>query len=406
MKGSKQDINNLLVFFLKNKKLSASQKKRRNNLILRDYETIVKEDEKDGGEKGPEPAPPTDDEEIKIQAGNSSLRGVSYISPKYLHDFLYGYNQDPFLKYTSHLIDSEDVIADINKACITTTYDFSKHIKLLQQSFYNLLEKLKEEYPDVDKMYMVSRARRYLFGSKDGKGTWGSDKIDINWSSQSILDWAKDNPGIIPNPGKNIAKKQRNIGFKLPSHFKSDVTGKRIFTFADLVIYFKSLFHIRLDNSLRSLIELKNKDVVWNWDKEINIKIDVNNFPANIEIFTDVDKLLQAYYKILSICKQNQKKEYGTIPEIILSLFEKGEHVYFCIHHKNSIYGKSPSAASRLGTEQGELISKNLNGLCNLYIEADFGQNQYYRIDLWSPQGGKKEKLKKKTEGVKYIMEF
>lgn len=401
-----KDVRFFLGFFIRNKKLTPLQKKRRDTLLVRDYDAILKASGSDiepasGRESvGKNEAQPT---ETKIQAGNASLPDIEYISPKFLHDFLYAYNQDPLLKYTSHLIDSQEVIDEIAKASGSTCYDYFKHVELLKQSFYSLLDKLKKDNPDIFKMNMVARARNYLMGGKDK--TWGSrEKIKFNWMSPQLKKWANENPGKVPNPGKNIAKKQRNSGFNLSEPFLSEITGQRVVSFRELVIYYKNLFHIRLGNSLLLLIKRKNQEEVWY--NNVNVSFKEGAFPENIEIFTDVDKLLWAYDRIIKICRKNQNERYGDKPDIELSLIEADGKTCFCIHHKNSVYGKSHLAASRLGTDQAELIKNNVNGLCNLYIEADFGQGKGYRVDLWSPNGGLCEEIKGKTEGVKYIIEF
>ena len=384
---------------MNNKNLTPKQRKLRDELLARDYKHIANEEDTTQKEL-PEAA------ETHEMPGNESLPGTEYNSPAMLHDFLYGFNQDPFLKYTSHLIDNQETIDEINTACKTTQYDFARHVDLLKQRLNDLIDKLESKYPKIRGSFMVARALCYVSGK--GKGappTWGIDKVESNWHDASIMAWAQQNPGIIPNPGKNIVKVQKNTGYKLKRPFRSTVTEKRISTFSDLVVYFKSLFHIRLDNSLRMLIETKNNKMQREEGMNAQITFSDGKFNKNMELFTDVDKLLTAYRRIIKICCSNQNKELGGRAEIELAFYEDNGKTLFTIHHKNSIYGKPPSSASRMGRDQGNLVKNNINGICNLYIEADFGNDQYYRIDLWSPEGGKKQKIDK-VEGVKYILEF
>ena len=130
-----------------------------------------------------------------------------------------------------------------------------------------------------------------------------------------------------------------------------------------------------------------------------------DKFNENMELFTDVDKLLTAYGRIIRICCKKQRKDLGEHPEIELAFYEENGKTLFTVHHKNSIYGKPPSSASRIGDDLGLLVNRNINGICNLYIEADFGREQYFRVDLWSPTGGRRQKIDK-VSGVKYILEF
>lgn len=392
-------IKLFINFMMNNKNLTPKQRKFRDELLARDYRLLTKEEDT-AKEELPETV------ETKVVRGNESLPGTEYNSPAMLHDFLYGFNQDPFLKYTSHLIDSLETIDEINGACKTTQYDFVRHADLLKHRLNDLIDNLESKYPKIRKSFMAARAICYVSGK--GKGnppTWGIDKVESNWHGADILAWAQQNPGIIPNPGKNIVRTQKNIGYKLTKPFRSTITGKRIGTFSDLVVYFKSLFHIRLDNSLRMLIETKNGQIQRESELKAHITFLESKFSKNMELFTDVDKLLTAYRKIIKICCNNQKKEYGEFPEIELAFYEENDNTLFTIHHKNSIYGKPPSKASRMGNDLGELVKRNINGICNLYVEADFGNDQYYRVDLWSPTGGRRQKISK-VIGVKYILEF
>ena len=166
------------------------------------------------------------------------------------------------------------------------------------------------------------------------------------------------------------------------------------------------MFHIRRDNSLRKIIEYQNKEI-----KDINIEFSKKQFNDSIELLTDVDKLIQAYKSILKICKDANK---DSTLNIELEFFESGESVYFTIHDTNHIYGKTlKSTLERIGESQSKLIKNQINGLCNLYLEADFGNEDYARVGLWTkdsvPLGDTpKMSVEKLTEakGVKYILEF
>ena len=80
----------------------------------------------------------------------------------------------------------------------------------------------------------------------------------------------------------------------------------------------------------------------------------------------------------------------------------------FCIHHKNSIYGKSlKSSKERIGTDQSELIRNQINGLSDLYLEAKFKNGQAARINLWDENKQIiSEEIEETFEGVKYILKF
>jgi hypothetical protein len=102
-------------------------------------------------------------------------------------------------------------------------------------------------------------------------------------------------------------------------------------TFSDLVIYFKRLFHIRKDNSLKNLILTENETRGWN--SRIKFEIEDSDFPNNIEFFTDVDRLIQAYNIIIELTIEH-KKMPDEKDHVKLSLSEKDNRIEFSILHK------------------------------------------------------------------------
>ena len=185
------------------------------------------------------------------------------------------------------------------------------------------------------------------------------------------------------------------------------MSGQPIRNFNGLVIYFKSLFHIRRDNSLKSILRYNNQNIEKDYEGKIHITLDESKFPDNIELLTDVDKLLQGYKQILKICILNQNKEFGEITEIELSFYEEENHTFFCIHHKNNKYGKTvKNTIERIGKDQKKLIKNQINGLCDLFVEADFGENNYYRINLWDENSQMESNKIDRIDGVKYLMRF
>ena len=325
--------------------------------------------------------------------------------------FLREFNQDEVLKYTCHEIDTDETIREICDLCESEEYSVKKHSELIKNAFDELNKKMIRDKIFKDpKMFALISV--YLTGeTKGGQNQWSSLGIDTNWTSKDLLSWSENNPGIIPSPGRNIARKQRNVGFELPKAIQSNLTGNRILNFKELVLYFKSLFHIRRDNSLREILSYVNKEERY-YEKNISIFFSEQKFGNNIELFTDVDKVVQTYKHILDICKKSHKDEERIIIE--LSFYVEDNHIYFCIHDTNSVYGKNlMAAATRIGELQKPLIYDKINGLCDLFIEADFDNKEYARIALWHekscPLNQKPNLVVEKIEsckGVKYILRF
>lgn len=370
---SERDIKEFIYFATHSKNFDRKQKLQRDSLLARDMAKRNKRDKNN------------------INSDNTHRNGVSceYISPVELQNFLLVFNQDDILKYTCHPIDSEEVINDINEKCGTDTYSVEQHSKILLDRFEELFKN------ERNSRNMRGLIYAYLSGSKE----WSNNRVKINWKSPELIEWANANPGKVASPGRNIAVKQRSNGFRLPEPFSSVVSGRRIASFTELVIFFKSLFHIRRDNSLRNNISYINRSI-----DNVDIKFS-ENFNEGIELFTDVDKLLQAYKNIIKICADCSVNDESPIIEI--SFYKDEKNVYLCIHHTNTKYGKTKDdSLKRIGESQSDLIKNQINGLCDLFIEADFGNEEYARINLWDESDELKAVNIAELQGVKYILRF
>lgn len=327
-----------------------------------------------------------------------------YFDPSHLYKYLFDYNQNPILKSTCHKIDSNERGA-ILLYCNTSEYDFEKH-----------LEKVLEAFRDHDKKMapplVKALIRGYLTG-KNYKGEeisgWSSHKFSINWCCLELLNWSREKHGVPPNIDEGLMEEIEETGFEFNVPFLLK-NGTSIRTMSDLVIYFKRLFHVRSDNSLKAIITNENK--VRGWDKKVDFRIEDSNFPNNIEFFTDVDKLLQAYGRIIELILE-QTGTQETKPEVRLSLIENDNSVELSILHERSVYGKTiRNTTERLGTKYKGLIAKQINGLCNFYVQADFECKESYRIgiwdqpDLWSKNKPIAIKLGNAIGGVEHVFEI
>lgn len=321
-----------------------------------------------------------------------------YLDPKDLYRFLYAYNQDPVLKYTCHQIDDRDVIEKINDLCGTTEYNFNAH-----------KEQISEAFKRITKKHRISKniyalIRTYI----EGEGKWATENT-VNWNSPELIDWCDENSGLVPHPGKNLANSYKSQGFKFKKDsYKSNVTGERINNFSSLVIHFKNLFHIRSDNSMKKLLEFRNNT---KWNEQIDVEFDEDHFWENIELFTDVDKLLQAYDKIITIILNSSGGNADQRPKVRLRFHEQpiennGVNIVFGIHHVNSTFKKTAlNLVQRIGEAHTDLIKLQINGLCELHLTADFNNKQYGSVNLWDNQK-RVFKAMDTFEGVEHILIF
>lgn len=416
----KEDLKNFLVILSGLKPISSKQRRIISSLLKRDLMLDKVESSSDSNDnseyiKHKQSTNVSPISALAKQHHRIGLGDTKYLDPHILQSFLRSFNQDDILKYTCHLIDADEAIKVICEECNTKEYDYAKHVEIIKKRYKDLLNNLKSQNIQLSSK-MATLINVYLTG-EDFKGkttdefgeliSWSSNRISINWNSEDLKQWAKDNPHIIPNPGKNIAKNQKNSGFNLKNAIISKIDGKRIKTFSELVIFFKNQFHLRKDNSLHTILTKTNEKIE---DRNnVDITFDEDKFNHSVELFTDIDKIIQAYKHIIKICQTCKEKD-SEPAKIELSFYDddKSKSTFFCIHHKNTIYRKSlKSALERIGESQYRLIKNQINGLCDLYIEAMFEDGKKARINLWDQEKEMTSKLiEEEIEGVKYILKF
>jgi hypothetical protein len=323
---------------------------------------------------------------------------TKYIDPFLLYKFLFEYNQNPILKSTCHDIDADELII-ICGYCDTESYDFNKH-----------LAKVIETYNSHEKKYFApfqvkALIRGYLTGKKynnDPLESWSSNKIKINWSSKELQTWATNNPGIAPNSSSIIFQENEIERFEINPQVKSPVTYKPVQNFTQLVLHFKNLFHLKSGN--QSLFKIINRvNTIKKWDEKLNIHFS-KEFSKNLEHFTAVDTLIQSYNILIKLIVEQQSTDQK--PEVVLSFYEKESKVYFSVHHINNVYNKTiQNTIERLGQTYRNLIKNQINGLSNLYLKANFGNDKYVMINLWNGKERKAIEINK-FKGVEHLIEF
>jgi hypothetical protein len=344
----------------------------------------------------------------------------SYINPAGLYKYLFDFNNNLILKSTCHKIDSDE-LKIINQECGTEIYVFKKH-----------LSKIIETFEIHDKKYAPSFIKSFIrlyltgkdfYGKRIGSNVkgkllgWTEDTIVFSWSDEKLKKWSENNLELPPCPSDGLARKNKNLGFEFESPVINSFE-RNIATFSKLILHFKKMFHIKSDNSLKNLIIQQNrikvfKDKVWN--EEIDFIINDEEFPLNIEVFTYVERVIQAYNKILELVLENAKEK----PKVKLTLNDDEDYVYFKIHHLNSQYSKTRTGIlERLhGQTYKNMILNQINGLCDLFVETDLGNNEFVRFNLWDKNYNKKTlknnlnpikitTSEKPVNGVAHILQF
>jgi hypothetical protein len=330
-----------------------------------------------------------------------------YSDPSILSKFLFDFNQNSILRSACHDIDLDE-LEKIKEYCGTgNDYNYETHQRKVIFEF-ELLNKAMGKKPSYK---IVALIRGYLTGKwkkdpKFKKSGWSSDTIEYHWLHESVLNWVKDNKDWPPHLSEGITLDQDVVGPEI-KRFTSKTTGGTITYFRDLVLHFKNLFHFRYDNSIYDIIAYANQSEK-RWDDEVVFEMDKDLFPRNVELFTDVDKVKQAYKKIVSIIIEAQrKKDNAEKPIVILSLKEDSSSVTLSILHKESVYQKSiQSVLTRsFGASYTNLIKNQINGLCELYLNADFGRDGYARINIWNGESIKEVQIPA-IGGVEHELKF
>lgn len=327
-----------------------------------------------------------------------------HIPSKNLWQFLHDYNQDSILKTTCHEIDSNE-LENILKFCNTEKYNFQEHKTKIQDQYKNEFYQNKAYFVDHKIKNLILS---YLTGkthSGDLNG-WTDEKIKYSWESDELKIWCDKNAELVPCPNDGLANRQTNDGLELQKPFKVNLIkqNQQIRYFSQLVLYFKHLFHIRSDNSLRDIIENLNK--IENFDSKIAFVIEENYFPKNLEFFTNVEKLVQAYRILINLIIEVSNKNSLDKPKVALKLKEMSDGVEFSIHHVNSIFQKTiQNTIDRKGSTFNNLIKNQINGMCEFFLKASFGNNNFAQINIWDGEESKSKPLEE-FEGVEYILKF
>ena len=341
---------------------------------------------------------------FKVKEGNADIQKelTRYHYPLGLYKFLFNYNQSKILKSTCHDIGSQELIV-INNYCNTEEYDFNKH-----------LEKIIEAYDLHEETYFApfrvkTRFRVYLTGKnyygESSKG-WSEEFININWSSSSLKEWSEKNQGIPPNLNDALVENLENTGFENFKSVNSNISGLSIQSFTQLVYHFKHSFHLNGDNPLRAIIERTNN--LNNWNENIDFIIENDTFPQNIEHFTDVDKLIEAYKSIIELIIEVFKKYKFERPKVKITAKVNLEEFQLSIHHINSTYKSDiVKTKERIGQHYRNLIENHVNGLCNFILKAEFESGPKSQINIWN---GKERSAIPITDenfkGVEHIFQF
>lgn len=370
---------------LNDKRIAASQKERLFQLISREIENFEVNDnilfheieiikQKIGIESGINDAlPPTEEKkEIEVEKENAEREENANNLPEYLPPlantrFLSEFSQNTVLNSITHLIDNnhEKMLLDYMNI---SEYNFKRHLETIKKEF----NKLNTKYYNRTSKGLFEKISAYI----NGTNQWSNDQINFSWSDAQLNEWAKKNPGKIPNPDDSTEQVPFTFNKRIDFKYRDPIRNMN-----ELVLHFKDQITIRGANNL----EILSKRWLYKILEEKKINLNIEDIDKRLVLNTDVEKLGQAIVRIIHLCIQINP---DIPPQINLSFKHKGDCIVFGIHHLNSIYTKPvKQAITNYGTTYSGLINKLINGLCDLELTADFGNNEYSHLTLW-PQTG------------------
>jgi len=327
-----------------------------------------------------------------------------YYKPKLLYEYLLTFNQDQTLSSSCHLCDSNDIIK-LNRLLDITEYSFIKHRELIIDKFNTFNNAQDKVNRDTRTLYSVYITGKNMNGDEIDK--W-AEKMTINWMSPNLTKWAEQNPHIPPHPDVELNKTGFMFNAITPEIKlleKDGVCIERIQSFNEIVLYFKYLFHIREDNSLKKIVKLNTKA---EWLDKINFTYDVDE---TIDYFTDISKLVQSYRIIIKMILDvtEERKLEKPVVEIKFKPFEKG--FLFSIIHKNSNGLNKKIDGRIIGKSFRNLIDNQINGIADFTIKAKFNDGLSYEVILWDYKVRETQKhhwfkSNEEVEGLEYIFKF
>ncbi|WP_299707479.1 hypothetical protein [uncultured Pontibacter sp.] len=294
----------------------------------------------------------------------------SYTDPRNTARFLNEFNQNIVLKSTTHKIDKnllESLLHELN----TNQYDYKVHMQKIQDEF----EALTKKY--TVNSALVGKINEFLFLKKNLG--WSQESLKISWGAQEIEEWCKQNPGKCPNPDFDLNYATCSLKEVLELQ-----DGTPLSTFNEVISHFKGQIEFRDTTDLKKIIKRINRTVFSDFD------FNINNVNEGIRFYSDVEKVSQAYKKVIQMCIEHWQDNHSLEekkPLFNLSLKEISDgteiKIVFSINHINSVYGKTAKGLDRYGSTTTGLIKNQVNGLSDLTLSAEFPNNEFSKVSLW-----------------------
>lgn len=324
---------------------------------------------------------------------------ASYINPVGTVNLLGEYNKNIVLKSTSHKID-EDLLSDLVKEMDISEYDYEEHVKHIEREYRKL------QYNKTVAPSLMAKMNEYLLNKK-GIG-WSEDNISVSWKSEALKRWAGKHPHECPNPDKDLDHNGYELEEVIPLK-----NGDMLGTFNEVISVFKNQTEFRDQNDLKNIVERKNIELAEKFGLDLASTFDTSNMKEGVRFYSDVEKVEQAYGKIIKMCVDyyEENSEHNEEPEFRIGLEEVNARdklrIVFSIRHVNSTFGKTAqSFVDRYGASFTSLINKQINGICDLRLTAEFPNNEFATVLVWPRMKDAITKLEDDFVGVRFELIF
>jgi hypothetical protein len=290
-------------------------------------------------------------------------------NPKTLVEYLYKFSFDENLKWLTHEKENDfDYVIILDEA--KKTFESFKKTLIPMHTYFNI--------------------QNFIIGNKNKKfpslKLYGNKNIYLDWSTEEVLEWCKENPGVYPNDMPIPKEKQYPIASN-----KNFI----LLTFSDVIKEFKHFIEIRTDDEQRTF-DLRLSDLM----RRLGLYTDFNKPEFNelfksVNVYTDTNLLFQGFEQIFNWCFDHRAKSN----RIDISIESENEFYTLKIKHIGSKIGyeKESSKLNGLGGDLNK-VRKCFFNICDWEIHAKLSDGKSYRIELLNSNVNTLEKTSLITE--------
>ncbi len=293
------------------------------------------------------------------------------------------HDNNSYLKYTTHSWEFGIDESDDNYYNYRNYSDFIG--KALGQ--WNKIKRKYKKWNAVDKKFdytippsLWEKIELFLLSTdfkrlgKDGHLAkpvgWGKHHVQFGWSSIELSEWAKSNPNENP------------LKFPLPTEKQLEINGRKLYSFKDITILFKSEIEFREDTNHFYNLILRLWEDVWHFDIKLNSE-ELEKLKG-VSLFTETQRIESGLNKIFESFIQGGRTTFNEAiiqrSDILIDPYTN-PYQEIRITQVGSFSVRNPKD-SNLDGNSGDFvdIKRLFNSLCDWSVESKFGDGKAYRL--------------------------